>query len=155
MLQLDMPLFAIHAAHADSIHLMNYGNSRFAEIGNVVQQSPSSFPRLVVAIACPRTTPFTVLVVVVGTDILEVGEDKAMPDMSHCAPAFQSVPPLYPGETACGGKTLTALFWCQAVTCFGSCTHWTLSSIQQMSALAERLELYKVGQVTLHLKPCT
>jgi hypothetical protein len=142
-----MSLLAIHAPHADSIHLMNYGNSGSAEIGNVVQQSPSSFPRLVVAIACPRTTPFTVLVVVVGTDILEVGEDKAMPDMSHCAPAFQSVPPLYPGETPCGGKTLTALFWCQAVICFGFCTHWMLSSVQQMSSLAERLELYSTKSV--------
>jgi hypothetical protein len=122
MLQADMTLLAIHAAHADSIHLMNYGNSGSAEIGNVIQQSPSSFPRLViVAIACP--TLFTVLVVVVGTDILEVGEDKAMPNMSRCAPAFQSIPPLYSRERPCDGKTLTVLFWYQAVTCFGFCTH--------------------------------
>jgi hypothetical protein len=42
-------------------------------------------PKLVavVAIACPRTYPLTTLVVVVGTDTLEVGEDEAMPNMSR------------------------------------------------------------------------
>jgi hypothetical protein len=37
MFQADMPLLATHAARADSIHLMNYGNSGSAGIGNVVE----------------------------------------------------------------------------------------------------------------------
>jgi hypothetical protein len=36
MFQADMPLLAIHVAHADSTHLTNDGNSGPAEIVNVV-----------------------------------------------------------------------------------------------------------------------
>jgi hypothetical protein len=36
MFQADMPLLAMHAAHANSTHLMDDGNSGSAEIGNIV-----------------------------------------------------------------------------------------------------------------------